>query len=180
MNRVHVFQSVKGGVGCTTVATGFACWLASEYGTKVTVIGMNDDAKVTLNQNMVDTVEATTCDPFVLVSTVAMTDGPVVIDAGMTPLTLPSEWSKHLVTESHYVALRRAINAGDLLKTYDDMVVLHSPNGALTVADCAMVTKLPLFFSVERTPETARAVDAGLFPRHPGGAEEYRPVLVTA
>lgn len=180
MKKVHIFRGEKGGVGCTTVATGFACWLAQSSGEPVTLIGMaNDDVTVVLYSGWKNMVTTMVSSQSLLSGKVEQAEGFVVVDAGTEPVNFPHEWHSHLVTDSHYLSLRRITQVTDLKDQYEDLVVVHSPQGALSVHDCLTVTRLPLFFSVERTPETARAVDAGLFPQF-SKVEEYCPILVEA
>jgi cellulose biosynthesis protein BcsQ len=181
MNRVHVFQSVKGGVGCTTSAVGFACWLANQKGEKVTFIALNDDAESVLDRQYGEKVRIIVAEGAQkvnhnIVRMVSETDGYVVVDAGteLYPFNEGNEgWLRHLVTENHYLALRRA--TFDAKDGFDDFVLLCDTNSVLTKRDCMAVLRLPMFFSVDRTDSVSRSIDAGLFPRDAGQFCQYEP-----
>jgi cellulose biosynthesis protein BcsQ len=185
MKRVHVFQSVKGGVGCTTSAVGFACWLANEKQETVTLIALNDDAmSVLTNKSHVRVIVAEGAQRvnFNIVEMVNQTQGYVVVDAGTALDSFPDDyedWVRHLVTQNHYLALRRSTLFNSYTE-YDDVVVVMDKEGALSVGDCKMVLKLPMFFSVQRDPALARSIDAGLFPRDLGQVALFQPEQVSA
>lgn len=187
MNRVHVFQSVKGGVGCTTSAVGFACWLANEKQENVTLIALNDDAVSVMSSEWAGKVRIIVAESYLrtnrrIAEMVDETQGYVVVDAGMglDPYNDDNEgWSRHLVTENHYLALRRSTLSKDY-ENYDDFVVLFDKEGALTKHDCKTVLRLPMFFSVDRSTAVARSVDAGLFPRNGDQLFLYYPEQVSA
>lgn len=175
MKKVHIFRGAKGGVGCTTLATGFACWLAWTSGETVSLVGVgNDDvASVLVNGSWKEKVSTVSVSATMLHSHVVKhEEGYVVIDAGTTPVNFPSEWHSHLVIDNHYLALRRAVQSGNLSEQYEDLAVLFDDDSALSLKDCSLVTKLPVFFSVQRNERIARSVDAGLFPNN---VSDFRP-----
>lgn len=177
MKKVHVFRGAKGGVGCTTISTGFACWLAETSGKPVTLVGLyNDDVLgILAGASWRDKVTAMSATPSEVALKVAETEGYVVVDAGSQHVFFPQEWSHHLVVDSHYLSLRRALQQGcEPKEQYADLAILHDEDSALSVQDCLNVTKLPLFLSVKRDSKTGRAVDAGLFPRLES-LQDYRP-----
>lgn len=180
MKRVHVFHTVKGGVGCTTTAVGYACWLASETREPVTLVAVtNDDAKLVMYSGWQDKVNVIVYDKTFdhLTTDVAEMVGHVVIDAGyVTYATVRNDdWAKHLVVENHYLCLRQmTMNENFRKGLYDDLVVLMSEGASLTLNDCSLVARLPIFLSVKRDEKTGRAVDAGLFPRLES-LQDYRP-----
>lgn len=185
MKKVNAFHTVKGGVGCTTTAVGYACWLASDTGQPVTLIALtNDDAKLVLDSKWENQVNVVVYDNTFdnLAGFIDETLGYVVIDAGSTP-HLRSEWSdwaKHLVVENHYLCLRQmTMSQAFGEKHYDDLVVLMSEGASLTLNDCSLVSKLPIFLSVDRNKDVARRIDAGLFP-NPTDVRRYQPNLVGA
>jgi cellulose biosynthesis protein BcsQ len=170
MTNIHIFQSTKGGVGCTTSACGFASLLAQQ-GKRVTLIATSDDAHAvvtTPHANLTITVVDKTVNAVEMAIAKRSADTQtVVVDAGfgMPYFERPNEdWTRHLVVENHYLALRRAIQA-DAPSHYEDFVVLHDTQSALSKGDCRLVLKLPMFFSVDRSEALARSIDAGLFPR---------------
>ncbi len=186
MKRVHVFQSVKGGVGCTTSAVGFACWLAQEKGDTVTIIALNDDAMSVLTHNnghvRIIVAEGSQRTNYCIRQMANETHGYVVVDAGtaLYPFNEDNEgWVRHLVTQNHYLALRRSSVYKDY-ENYDDFVAVMDKEGSLSVGDCKMVLKLPMFFSVQRDPALARSIDAGLFPRDLGQVSLFQPEQVSA
>lgn len=185
MKKVNAFHTIKGGVGCTTTAVGYACWLANETGQPVTLIALtNDDAKLVMDGKWANQVNVVVYDNTFdhLAGFIEETLGYVVIDAGSTP-HLRSEWSdwaKHLVVENHYLCLRQMTMSQEFgEKHYDDIVVVTSEGSALTLSDCSLVAKLPIFLSVERDKNIARRIDAGLFP-NVSDTEKYQPNLVQA
>lgn len=185
MKRVHVFQSVKGGVGCTTSAVGFACWLAQEKRETVTLIALNDDAMSVLTDRShvrIIVAEGAQKVNFRIVEMVNETQGYVVVDAGTALDSFPDDyedWVRHLVTQNHYLALRRSTLFNSYTE-YDDFVAVMDKEGSLSVGDCKMVLKLPMFFSVQRDPALARSIDAGLFPRDLGQVSLFQPEQVSA
>jgi cellulose biosynthesis protein BcsQ len=185
MNRVHVFQSVKGGVGCTTSAVGFACWLANEKRETVTLIALNDDAMSVLTDRShvrIIVAEGSQKTNYRIAEMANETHGYVVVDAGTTldPFNDDNEdWVRHLVTQNHYLALRRSTLHNDY-ENYDDFVAVMDKEGSLSVGDCKMVLRLPMFFSVQRDPALARSIDAGLFPRDLGQVSLFQPEQVSA
>lgn len=183
MQKVHVFQTVKGGVGCTTTAIGFSAWLANETQEKVTLIAMtNDDASVSLTSTWQHGVEYLDCighsEMYVrdLVSTL---EGHVVIDAGNAKIDFPKDWNTHIVVDNKYLSLRQVTMVRDYKDEYDSFVVTMHPDSALTLNDCRLVLGLPLFISVNWSTKTGRGMDAGLFPRS-GDIRAYYPNLVVA
>lgn len=167
--QVHVFQSVKGGVGCTSSAIGFAAWLASETGEKVILIPLtNDDAKAVLTNNYNHGIEYDEIclghSEMYVREMIPTLEGHVVIDAGNVEMDFPKAWKAHLVVTNEYLPLRRVTLSRDHEERYDDLVILWG-DGPLSINDCRQVLKLPLFITVKRDPAIARQIDAGLFPR---------------
>ena len=169
MRKVDVFQTLKGGVGCTVSAVGYACALADKTGRKVTLICLqDDDAKSVMYTQYEDTVNIMVYDkPFItdLVADVEALDTHVVIDAGSIPLKRNAEWATHLVVENHYLSLRRMTMTTDYKERFDDIVVVFDKGGALSLTDVTKVADLNVFLLINRDEKIARSVDAGLFPK---------------
>lgn len=183
MTNIHIFQSSKGGVGCTTSACGFATWLANQ-GETVTLIATSDDANAVITAPHINltirVVENTMNAVEMAISKRSADTTVVVVDAGVgLPNFEPAEGLyRHLAVDNHYLALRRAVQAG-AQSNYDDFVVLYDKESALSKGDCQLVLKLPMFFSVDRTDALARSIDAGLFPRFEQ-VNLYEPSVVSA
>lgn len=169
MTNIHIFQSTKGGVGCTTSACGFASLLAQQ-GKRVNLIATDDDAHAvvtTPHGNLTITVVEKTANAVEMaISKRSIDTDVVVVDAGFgLPYFERAEgWSRHLVVENHYLCLRRGVQA-TVHSNYEDFVLVHDKESALSKGDCQSVLKLPMFFSVDKSDAIARSVDAGLFPR---------------
>ena len=186
MKKVHVFRSVKGGVGCTVNAVGFASWLAKEYDEPVLVIGVNDDVKSVMSYsatNVLKNIEVHVLDDLSSYYLQTLVDdresGYVVIDAGQAEMRFLEEWESHLCIQNHYLALRRAVNRLEGgLNEYDNIVVTVDTEAPLGVEDAKLVTRLPVFFAVARDAKIQRFVDAGMFPRVEH-IDLFSPVLAT-
>lgn len=168
MRKVDVFQTLKGGVGCTVSAVGYACALADKTGRKVTLICLqDDDAKSVMYTKYEDIVNIVVYDkPFTdLVADVDAMETHVVIDAGSIPLKRNAEWASHLVVENHYLSLRRMTMTLNYKERFDDLVLVYDKSAALSMSDVQKVSGLPIFLFINRDEKTARSVDAGLFPR---------------
>jgi hypothetical protein len=86
----------------------------------------------------------------------------VVVDAGTGPP--PAELRDQadrvlLVTRACYLAVRRAVDAGEVV---DGIVLVEEPGRALGVADLEAALGAPVVARVLLDPAVARAVDAGL------------------
>lgn len=178
MNKVHVFHSIKGGVGCSSNAVGFSCWLHSEFGEPVTLIDLSSDLSLILSPNKgVEIISHEGKGIASLTDLVSVTEGYVVIDAGSKELNFREDWVNHLCIDNHYLSLSRAAKMNSS-RSYDDVVVLVDKEAALTVEDCVKVTRLPLFFSVDREISAGRSIDAGLFPTKTQ-ISNYQPAMVS-
>lgn len=169
MRKVDVFQTLKGGVGCTVSAVGYACALADKTGRKVTLICLqDDDAKSVMYTKYEDIVNIVVYDkPFTdLVADVDAMETHVVIDAGSIPLKRNAEWASHLVVENHYLSLRRMTMTLNYKERFDDLVLVYDKSAVLSMSDVQKVSGLPIFLFINRDEKIARSVDAGLFPRN--------------
>jgi cellulose biosynthesis protein BcsQ len=179
MTNIHIFQSTKGGVGCTTSACGFASRLAQQ-GKRVNLIATDDDAHAVVTTphgnltitvvektaNTITVVEKTANAVEMAISKRSVDTDIVVVDAGfgLPNFERAKGWSRHLVVENHYLCLRRGVQAS-ASSNYEDFVLLYDKESALSKGDCQLVLKLPMFFSVDKSDAIARSIDAGLFPR---------------
>lgn len=169
MRKVDVFQTLKGGVGCTVSAVGYACALADKTGRKVTLICLqDDDAKSVMDTKHEDIVNIVVYDkPLTdLVADVDALETHVVIDAGSIPLKRNAEWATHLVVENRYLSLRRMTMTLNYKERFDDLVLVYDKTGVLSMSDVQQVSGLKTFLLINRDEKIARSVDAGLFPRN--------------
>ena len=196
--KAYYIHSNKGGNGSTTVAAIVACIEAKAFGRRVAIVTNTDDAAATLGAPTGDTHREITqgldlytvesmatrggwLDAEAIAALVGMSDNhaphSVIVDLGNMgekfALDLASvgfDVLDVLVTRNHYVELRRDSAA---IKTHDThphhVVVVTDPQGALNTRDVSTVLRpTGEMFTLDRTDELARTLDAGLLAHRAG------------
>ena len=177
-------RSVKGGSGTSVTAAALALLLAARHrggghivdlcGDLPAVLGIAEpdgtagcevNSALHLLPRRVDG-HATEAHWLSLATELQSLRGPVVVDAGCTPVGQPLldvAAASYLVTRPCYLALRRATHAvhkGEV--SVDGCILLNETGRALTPNDVSAVLKTPVCAELPVDSAISRAVDAGL------------------
>lgn len=166
MNPTITFTGARGGHGTTTVAAAVAVHAAR---TRPTILVSADTAAATALLGLPGAAEHEPID--VLPTLTVAADTPetstghvVVVDAGtLAERTAggPGGGRNYLVLRGPcYVALASVLAAG--VAGFDGVVIVAEAQRSLTAADVADVLGLPVFATVNASPQVARTIDAGL------------------
>jgi len=162
-----MLTGAKGGVGTTVTAAALGV-LAARHGLRACVEGMSESARCDL-ASVLGLVTQPDEDERVAVSD-GLTFGPLLGEDVDLHVEDWGRWVPHgghvrlLVVGGCYLALRRVVQTmpPDVRERLNGVVLVREDSRSLEGREVSDVLELPVVVEVPRTPETARAIDAGI------------------